>query len=216
MQIFPYFGLQVMTPAVLGENVHPIVVGGDVGRTDPALRHEPVRLPIALLPLEIACRRAHFSKRKSGRAKTGGRGKREGERERRRGGITGKKKEKMAWEKRGDDFSCSTTGRLFGRSSADFTSIFSFSFLLPERGGRWPRRLGRNGESPRSARDATSSCTQTTSGHPRSRGATAADDDDDDDDDGGGDGDGGDARDREEAARISPTAAAESGRTCDA
>lgn len=72
MQIFPYFGLQVMTPAVLGENVHPVVIGGDVGRTDPALRRGPVRLSIALLLLEIACRRVHFSKRKpEGEARRG-------------------------------------------------------------------------------------------------------------------------------------------------
>lgn len=74
MQVFSYLGLQVMTPALLGEDVHPVVVGGDVGCTDPALlRHrEPVRLPIALLPHEIACRRAHFSKRKRGEEVRGG------------------------------------------------------------------------------------------------------------------------------------------------
>jgi len=71
MQVFPYFGLQIMTSTVLGENVHSAVVSGDIGRTDPALCRGPIGLPIALL-LEIACRRAHFfSKRNRESAKTG-------------------------------------------------------------------------------------------------------------------------------------------------
>lgn len=123
MQIFPYFGLQIMTPAVLGKNVHPVVVGGDVGRTDPALRRGPVRLPIALLLLEIAYRRVHFSKRNR---KSEEKGEKRRDRRRKRERDEGEEQRKkkcengVPGEERGDDFSSrSTAGRLFrfGRSS---------------------------------------------------------------------------------------------------